>query len=207
MIITKTEAVAKTRYKVYIDGQFAFVLYKGELSRYQVREGQELGEEAYEKIRAEVLVKRAKLRAMHLLNAMGRTERQLRMKLEQGGYPEDVVDEALSYVKSFGYVNDLSYARSFITGRKEKKSRKEISMLLKEKGISQEEIEQAMEECYEEEDSAAAIRKIMEKRRYDSERASYEERRKLMGYLMRKGFSYEDMRKACGGDAEEEYAD
>ena len=80
-------------------------------------------------------------------------------------------------------------------------------MLLKEKGISQEEIEQAMEECYEEEDSAAAIRKIMEKRRYDSERASYEERRKLMGYLMRKGFSYEDMRKACGGDAEEEYAD
>ena len=121
MIVTKTEAVAKTRYRVYIDGQFAFVLYKSELSRYQVREGQELGEGIYEKIRAEVLVKRAKIRAMHLLNAMGRTEAQLRMKLGQGGYPEDVVDEALSYVKSFGYVDDLNYARSFIAGRKEKK--------------------------------------------------------------------------------------
>ena len=42
MIVTKTEAVTKTRYKVYIDGQFAFVLYKGELSRYQIREGKEI---------------------------------------------------------------------------------------------------------------------------------------------------------------------
>ena len=29
MIVTKTEAVTKTKYKVYIDGQFAFVLYRG----------------------------------------------------------------------------------------------------------------------------------------------------------------------------------
>ena len=41
MTVTKTEAVTKTRYKVYIDGQFAFVLYKGELSRYHVKEGAE----------------------------------------------------------------------------------------------------------------------------------------------------------------------
>ena len=102
MTVTKTEAVTKTRYKVYIDGQFAFVLYKGELSRYHVKEGAELSEGTYEKIRGEVLVKRAKLRAMHLLNAMGRTEAQLREKLKQGGYPEDIIDEAVAYVKSFG---------------------------------------------------------------------------------------------------------
>lgn len=206
MIVTKTEAVAKTRYRVYIDGQFAFVLYKSELSRYQVREGQELGEGIYEKIRAEVLVKRAKIRAMHLLNAMGRTEAQLRMKLGQGGYPEDVVDEALSYVKSFGYVDNLNYARSFIAGRKEKKSRKEIFMLLKGKGVSEEEIGQAMEECYEEEDCAAAIQKIMDKRGYDPDRADYKERQKIMAYLVRKGFPYEDVRKACGGYAQEDFA-
>ena len=41
MTVTKIEAVTKTRYKVYVDEQFAFVLYKGELSRYQVTEGSE----------------------------------------------------------------------------------------------------------------------------------------------------------------------
>ncbi len=193
MTVTKTEAVTKTRYKVYIDGQFAFVLYKGELSRYHVKEGAELSEGTYEKIRGEVLVKRAKLRAMHLLNAMGRTEAQLREKLKQGGYPEDIIDEAVAYVKSFGYVDDLNYARNFIEGRKEKKSKREIQMLLKGKGISDGDVERAMEECYAKEDSLQAIQKLMEKRHYVPEEASYEERQKLMAYLMRKGFSYDDV--------------
>ena len=38
MTVTKIEPVTKTRYKVYVDGQFAFVLYKGELSRYHIAE-------------------------------------------------------------------------------------------------------------------------------------------------------------------------
>ena len=36
MIVTNIEAVAKNKYKVYLDERFAFVLYKGELSRYRV---------------------------------------------------------------------------------------------------------------------------------------------------------------------------
>ena len=40
MVVTKIEAVTKTRFKVYIDEKFAFVLYKGELSRYHVAVGQ-----------------------------------------------------------------------------------------------------------------------------------------------------------------------
>lgn len=195
MVVTKTEAVTKAKYKVYIDGQFAFVLYKGELSRYQVREGQEITEETCERIFAEVLRKRAKLRAMHLLNDMGRTESQLRMKLERDGYPAEIVGEALDYVKSFGYIDDLNYARSFIEGRKGKKSRKEIYMKLLEKGISSENIEEALEECYEKEDASAAILKLMEKRHFCPEEASREDRQKLTAYLVRRGFAYDDVRR------------
>ena len=81
MVVTRVEAVTKTKYKVYVDGQFAFILYKGELSRFHIAEDQELSQESYEKIRTEVILKRAKLRAMHLLNDMWRTEAQLREKL------------------------------------------------------------------------------------------------------------------------------
>lgn len=198
MIVTKLEAVTKAKYKVYIEEKFAFVLYKGELSRYHVKEGQEITSETWEKIRKEVLLKRAKFRAMHLLNDMGRTEAQLRTKLKQSGYPEDIVSEALSYVKSFGYVNDLNYAKNFIDSRKDKKSKKEIYMQLQGKGLSQDDIEQAMSECYEKEDSIAAIEKLVKKRHYEPENASYEETQKLMAYLVRKGFSYDDVRHALG---------
>lgn len=196
MIVTKIEAVTKAKSRVYVDGQFAFVLYRGELSHYQVKEGQELTEETREKIYAEVLRKRAKLRAMHLLNDMGRTEAQLRTKLERDGYPEEITEEALDYVKSFGYVDDLNYAKNFIEGRKGRKSRKEIYMKLLEKGIAPAEIEEAMEDCYEKEDASGAIRKLIEKRRYRPEEASYEEKQKLMAYLVRKGFSCDDVRRA-----------
>ena len=91
MTVTRVEPLTKTKFKVYLDGDFAFVLYKGELSRFGIREGEEVPEDTVEKIRTEVILKRAKLRAMHLLEDMDRTEAALREKLCQGLYPPDVV--------------------------------------------------------------------------------------------------------------------
>ena len=110
MTVTKVEPLTKMKFKVYLDGQFAFVLYKGELSRFGIKEGVNLSEEMEEKIRMEVILKRAKLRALHLLEDMDRTEAALREKLRQGMYSADAVDKAVEYVKSFGYLNDARYA-------------------------------------------------------------------------------------------------
>ena len=133
MRITRIEPVTKTKYRVSVDEQFAFVVYKGELSRFHLKEECELTEDTYAKIK-EVLLKRAKLRAMHLLNDMARTESQLRDKLKLGGYPSEITEAAITYVKSFGYINDDAYIRNFIDSRKDKKSRREIYALLRQKG-------------------------------------------------------------------------
>ena len=71
MIVTKIEPCTKTKFKIYIDETFKFVLYKGEVSRFGIRIGEEIPPETEEKIRTEVLLKRAKLRAMHLLEDIG----------------------------------------------------------------------------------------------------------------------------------------
>ena len=170
-------------------------MYKGELSRFHIAEGQELSQESYEKIRTEVILKRAKLRAMHLLNDMWRTEAQLREKLTRNEYPADIVEAAISYVKSFGYINDYEYARSFIESRKERKSRREIYMQLVGKGVPRELIDEAFEESYEREDSTEAIRRLLEKKHYDPENTTPEEKKKIMAYLVRKGFCYDDIRR------------
>lgn len=39
MVVTKVEMLTKIKYKVYLDEEFAFVLYKGELSHYRIVEG------------------------------------------------------------------------------------------------------------------------------------------------------------------------
>lgn len=154
----------KTKFKIYIDETFKFVLYKGEVSRFGIRIGEEIPPETEEKIRTEVLLKRAKLRAMHLLEDMDRTESALREKLRQGLYPSDVTEAAIEYVKSFGYLDDVRYAENFVRSRQNVKSKKEIGTALLQKGISSEIAKRAMEICYEEMGEEEAIRKILRKK-------------------------------------------
>lgn len=195
MLVTKVESVTKTKYRVELDQQFAFVLYKGELAKFGIREMEEIPEEQYEKIRTEVILKRAKLRAMHLLTDMARTESGLREKLKQGMYPEDLIDAAIDYVKSFGYLDDNRYAEQFVESRKGSKSKQEIRALLLQKGVRKEKIDRALEKCWQEEDSAEAIRALIRKKRVDLSQASEQEIQRLYAFFGRKGFRFEDVRQ------------
>lgn len=195
MIVTKIESVTKTRFKVYVDEQFAFVLYKGELSRYRIVAEKEIEEEIFQKLKKEVVLKRAKLRALHLLNDMDRTEAQLRTKLKQGLYTEDIIEQTIEYVKSFGYIGDASYARRYIESRRQMKSKKEIYAELCKKGVARDEIDSAMEECYEDLDETMAIQELLRKKRFEPKNATDTEKQKMYGYLARKGFSYDKIRQ------------
>ncbi len=197
MVVTKIEPITKTRFRIYADENEKplFVLYKGELSRYHIAVGEEISGDVYEEIYRNVIVKRAKARALHLLNDMGRTEAQLRRKLTTGGYTEEAAEEAIAYVKSFGYLNDWEYARSFIEGRKNRKSRRELGAALCQKGIGREEAERALEEFYDTEDSEAAVRELLRKKKFDLKTADYVQTQKMAGYLLRKGFRYDEIRR------------
>ena len=84
-------------------------------------------EETEEKSEKEIKdeMRRAKLRALHLLTALDRTEAQLREKL-QASYGEEAVETAIEYVKSFGYLDDERYVRVYIESKSRTKSRKQI---------------------------------------------------------------------------------
>lgn len=190
------EPVTKTKFRIYLDGQFAFVLYKSELSSCHLKDGEAVTEDQIETILSEIVLKRAKRKAMSLLQSMDRTESELRDRLLRQDFPEETVDQAVRYVKSFGYVDDRRYAESFILSRKGRKSRREIYAELYGKKIDGEIVDEMMERCYEESDSGEALRHLLRKKHYDPSRASVEEKQKLYAYLARKGFSYGEIKKA-----------
>ena len=190
------EPVTKTKFRIYLDGQFAFVLYKSELSSCHLKDGEAVTEDQIETILSEIVMKRAKRKAMSLLQSMDRTESELRERLLRQDFPEETVDQAVRYVKSFGYVDDRRYVESFILSRKGRKSRREIYAELSGKKIDGEIVDEMMERCYEESDSGEALRHLLRKKHYDPSRASVEEKQKLYAYLARKGFSYGEIKKA-----------
>ena len=198
MIVTGIEEVSRSRSKVCLEGDFAFVLYKGEIRFYGIREGEDLPEESCREILDELLPKRATLRCMHLLKDRAYTEGQLRRKLDMAGYPPCSIGRALEYVKSYGYVDDLRYALDYIQNQKEKKSRRVMERDLVRKGVPGDIIGEAFRRSQEEEngpDEEALARKLLRKKHFDPQTADREQLRKMSAFLYRKGIGGQIIRK------------
>ncbi len=201
MIITDLQEVTKVKTKVFIDGEFAFVLYKGELKTYRIQEQEELSEEVYHQILDEVLTKRAKLRCMYLLQKRDYTQYGLADKLKREYYPQEIIDRALTYVSAYGYVDDVRYAKAYIQYACGAKSRKQIEFDLMKKGVAKEDMAAAflqLDEMQELTSEEGLMRKLLVKKHYKSEEATLEERRKIIGFLYRKGFSLDKIYKVVG---------
>ena len=148
-------------------------------------------EKSEEEIKDEV--RRAKLRALHLLTAMDRTEAKLREKL-QASYCEEAVEEAVAYVKSYGYLDDERYVKVYIESKSRTKSRKQIEQeLIFKKGVSKEAVEKGFEQA-EMADVVEVIQKYMQKKKIDPHNCDYEQKQKFFAYMMRKGFQIEDVK-------------
>ena len=201
--ITEIVPLDKKRSKVYLDHEFAFVLYKGELHSLKLSEGEFVSQEIKDYIEKEILAKRAKLRAMNLLKARNYTEAKLTDKLRQGLYPEKVVQEAIAYVKSYHYVDDYQSAKDYITYHSEDKPQKRLVLDLQRKGITKDIIERALSEAMKEAPKdleqkmiTAQIEKYLSKRNSDNHELSWEEKQTICTCLVRKGFPYESVRNA-----------
>ena len=70
---------------------------------------------------------RARKKAMRLLEHMDRTEKGLTDKLRQAEFSQEAVEDAIAYVKSYGYINDARYARTYISFRMESKAARRSS--------------------------------------------------------------------------------
>ena len=197
IFITAIQPTKNYKRKVCLSDGTDFVLYKREVDDFRLCEDMEMTEELYHTLMVQVLIPRAKRRAMHLLERMDRSEAQLRGKLAEGGYPQEAVDAAVDYVASYHYVDDERLARSHIRFYQESRSRLRIAQDLMRKGISRDVIDLCLEEEYTI-SQVDLIRGLMEKRHYDASAATREEKAKLYRFLAQRGFSSGDINRAMG---------
>lgn len=199
MVVTQIVGITASRSKVYLDEEFAFVLYKGELRHYKITQGGEVSGEVFDEICNLVLPKRAKLRGMALLKNRPYTKRQMEDKLRQGFYPEQVIGEAVSYLEAYGYINDAQYAQDYIGYHKESKSRRRLEQDLMRKGIEKQQIEAAFSDWEEQGGEAAEADQIADwirKRSYDVHTTDLKEKQRMAAFLFRKGYDADKIQKA-----------
>ena len=194
MIITAISPLdhGKGKAQVSFDEKEALILYISEIKKLGMEEQMFVSEELYHRLFYEIVGKRAIKRAMHLLEKMDRTEQQLRKKLLEGGYPNELVEEAIAYVKSYHYIDDERYARTFIRLNQDRRSIGRMKMDLFAKGISADMIDRAIDEEYETLPETL-IQKLIEKKNFDPDTATRQETAKMYQYLFRKGFSRDEI--------------
>ena len=192
MIITKIEPYhKKDTYKIEIDYDYAFWLYKSEIKKYSLEEGGEISNTLYYEIMFPLVLSRAKQKALNLLKYMDRTEKELCEKLKMAGYSQLIINQVITYIYQYHYLDDQRYARQYISDKKGKKSIKQIKIELKKKGIS----DDTLQEMLQDQDDIEAIEKAISKKMKNKDSISTEEKYKIAAYLYRKGFRMDEIWK------------
>ncbi len=196
MIVTRITKCGRSRSIVRLESGLSFPLYSSELSKFDTEEGRDLSDEALQQIMTQILPSRCIKRAMNLLQKKTFAEGELRKKLIEGGYPDEIADKAIEYVKSYGYIDDVRYASDYIRYHSSQgRGKNRIMMELRAKGISESDFEKAWDETDDLgliEDTGEAIRKLLEKKHF-SQDMDPAQKNKIAAFLMRRGFSPEDI--------------
>ena len=205
MVITKIEYQKKDpeRVNIYVDGKFFCGISIDTLALENLYEGLEVDDNLLDRILKEDLEKRFLNRAVEYLSHTIKTEFQVRqylknLKFKKKGiwFNEDIqldwdllFEQIIDSLKKYKYIDDEEFAHAFVQSRLNVKPRVKsvlISELLS-KGVSK---EIAQRVCDEEITDELEVLRNAFRKRFKDEKFNIQNQ-KMVGYLLRKGFSWD----------------
>lgn len=193
-IITQisVQAKDKNRCNLYLDGKFFCGLSIETVVKNKLKVGVSVTEAELDAIQYDSEKLHALEKATNYLSKALKTERQMKDYLFGKGYGNAVVFFVIDRLKEYGYIDDLSYAQSFIRTYMDKKGVKLLSYELKLKGVDGDVISTALEMLSQEENPAIAIaEKFCFNKEVNKDLIS-----KLYRKLVSKGFTYDQVKQA-----------
>jgi regulatory protein len=195
--ITKIEEQKKNkdRCNIYIDGKYHSSIDKEILEELNFREGMELNMDEFDQKMEIIQYKSALRAALNILARSAKTKNEIKKSLTIKGHSDAAISSVLEYLSEIGYIDDESYAESYVRSNRDNSgtSKKSIYYKLASKGVDSEVIRLKLEEA-EIDDYSSALKAANKKLRGlkgdKRERAA-----KLLNFLYRKGFSMEVCRR------------
>lgn len=195
MNITKIEAQIKTpgRYSVFVDGQFAFGISELGLINSGLRIGQELLNDELESLKDQAKTDKVYNQTLSLIMRRPRSKWEIESYLKRKGHGQAMRVEIINMLSEKNFVDDEDFARRWIESRRLLKntSRRKLTMELKQKRVPDEIIDAVLTE--DDTDEVQVIKAEIAKKRRTSR---YRDDTKLMQYLARQGYRYDDIKKA-----------
>lgn len=195
MIITALErARRRGRLDVYVNGRFALALGVALAQEQGLHAGMEVTEDVLQALRQEDERRRAYEAALHLLSYRPRSEKELRLRLRRRRFEPPVIDETVERLKTLHYLDDAAFAEFWKESRDivSPRSSRLIRSELLSKGVDSETATAAIAGLDDEDAAYRAARKRLSALAGESEEVF---RRRLSGFLARRGFNYDTVRR------------
>ena len=209
MALVRLVPKGKTGALLSVDGDAVGPVRIKDMQFMNVSDGDDISEEKLSELLRDYVLPAGKKKALDLLLCSERTEYELRKRLLQEGYGDSVTDTIFLYVKQFPYLNDERFALNYLYSYGTRKSMAMLRGGLREKGVSEELIENAITQYTEERKAESAdvdtpdeeedletgtLRKLIHKKAPEGTALTRDQREKICTSFLRKGFSYSTIR-------------
>lgn len=181
----------KDRYSIFVEGKYAFSLSETALLESKLHSGQELSKEQigdFKKLSADDKVYGQALRYAAM---RPRSTWEMEQYLQRKQVSPALTEQILNKLSIIGLLDDLAFARTWIANRRLLKptSRRRLVAELRQKRVPEDIAGQALDE--DETDERVTLRELVEHKRKQSK---YQDDLKLMQFLARQGFNYDDIK-------------
>lgn len=199
-----TQVRDKNRINVMIDGKYRFSLDVAQVIDLGIKIGNEYSENELDELESESVFGKLYARSLEYSLVRPRSKREVKDYLyrktltkrtstggTKPGVPASVTERVFDRLVERGYVDDQKFAKYWVENRRLKKgaSARLLRGELIKKGVSSTDIDKAME--LSERDEGDELAKVIARKK-----RLYSDEQKLIAYLARQGFSYDDVKRA-----------
>jgi len=198
--ITSVVACAKVRQhlgarvNVFIDGKFSFSLSIDLALEHGLKKDLVIDDALLKVLLQQDGDAKATARALYFLGYRQRSENEVRQKLREKEFPDDVITRVLDKLRRNNLIGDENFAQNWVESRSRNRPRgaRMLRQELRQKGISPKTISAVMPDQDDELANAIfALQKILQSKERAWENLEEKEKyQKCIQHLMRRGFNY-----------------
>ena len=197
VIITAIQQQVKRagRYSVFVDGKYAFSLSADALLHAGLVQGQELSQDELTGWKKASQDDKALNLTLAYVARRMRSEGELRDYFRRKQYAPELVTQLLGRLREQHFVDDEEFAKRWVENRRLLKatSTKKLKLELRQKHIADDIVRRVLAE--DETDERAVLKELVDRKR---KQTRYQDDQKLIAYLARQGFNYDDIKSVLG---------
>ncbi|HWT40775.1 MAG TPA: regulatory protein RecX [Dongiaceae bacterium] len=200
----KIQARDKDRVNVFVDSKYRFSLDITQVAELGVKTGAEYTEEELVHLENESQFGKLYTRSLEYALTRPRSQREMRDYLYRKtrdtrtktgdikkGVSKELTERVFERLQQKGYIDDEKFARFWVENRNVRKgsSMRRLQAELSAKGVDRALVEQILDDS--DRSDSGELKKIIAKKA-----GKYDDEQKLIAYLARQGFRYDDIREA-----------